>query len=134
MEVRLSQEYPLWPALWRLALRLGLQPRLTDRPPACGSVAGVLRELFSRTPPRRWPLLFPALTEYWICRFHLQAVGRQAAAATNRQNHILVAHILRRHRANLAREMPGDWSELTGLSIQKLLHLTYYEEMAERAD
>jgi hypothetical protein len=121
-----------WPALYRLALALESTSELDlTADQGSASVLPMLSQYIKRHPLRGWLKLWLALEEYWECCYYLKSMQKQADAIRTLQNSYLIDQTLNHGYSELALRKRAAWSELSALANQKLLHIAYYETIAE---
>jgi len=127
MKAEIGMDHPKWPAIYRMAKALGFDPVLSETATE-SEEAGHLMMLFLKNHffPK-WGRIYPALEEYWECNYYSRYIWRQAVQVQNSDNELLAKQMLRHGYEDLAFKSRESWEELSGLAVQKLRHLSYYE-------
>ena len=114
----------------RLCRRLGLPFSYIESRGGAFRMSQALLSFFLRKPWLGYRI-FPALNEYWECKYYTGVLESEAEKVRTSKNDTLVNTILNCARQDLIREPLQSWPELIGLISQKLIHLRYHEDIAK---
>jgi hypothetical protein len=133
LKAEINRNHPLWPAACQMALILGYSPVITQRDAASSDAW----RLFWRS-VKDHPILglargWLALEMYWECGCYIKYVHHQAEAVRKPETQELVEKIITHSMEDLSRSVRGAWGELSGLAVQKLRHIGYYEDVLDYA-
>lgn len=120
-----------WPAQERLCRDLGVSHSRIGGNGEAFRLKKVLLAYLAKKPLGIFRLL-SILDDYWDCRIQLHILVDEAKKFDSERNRAMIEEIIWQAGQNLIRESPGDWPELVGLFCQKLAHLRYYDEFADK--
>ena len=129
MKAVINTQDSQWPALYHLAADLGFSPERSGNAAGSASAHGLFWRFIRSHPFSGWIRGWLALEVYWECNCYIRYLLHQAEAIQNDDNVPLVRQIIRHAQEDLAFSARDAWGELSGLSVQKLRHVRYYEDV-----
>lgn len=129
MKAVINTEDSQWPALYHLAADLGFSPERSGNAAGSADVRRLLWRFIRSHPFKGWVRGWLALEGYWECNCYIRYLLRQAEAVQHGDNAPLIRQIIRHAQEDLAFSHRDAWGELSGLSVQKLRHVRYYEDV-----
>lgn len=129
----INRNHTLWPAACQMAIILGYTPVLTQRNAASSDAWRLIWRSLRDHPILGLTRGWLALETYWECGCYIRYILHQAEAVRKPETRELVETIVAHSMVELSGSLRGAWSELSGLAVQKLRHIGYYEDVLEYA-
>jgi len=129
----INRSHPHWPAACQMAMTLGYAPVFIQRGDASSDAWRLFWRSVQAHPVQGLVRGWLALEIYWECVCYIQYILHQAEALRNPENRELVDQIVAHCMEDLSANARGGWGELSGLAVQKLRHIVFYEDVKEYA-
>lgn len=129
----INRNHTLWPAACQMALTLGYSPVFTQRDAESSDAWRLFWRSVKAHPIPGFARGWLALEMYWECGCYIKYILHQAEAVRTPETRELVEKIVAHSMEELSSSQRGAWGELSGLAVQKLRHIGYYEDVLDYA-